>query len=74
MPRRVVPPPSAVRLLAVCLGAAVVWSLLGGTPVVGFRQQYDVAPDGRFLINVNVDEGTAAPITVITNWHPEGKK
>ena len=47
---------------------------LGGTPVFGFRQQYDVAPDGRFLINVNVDEGTAAPITVITNWNPGGKK
>jgi hypothetical protein len=42
--------------------------------LTGTRQQYDVAPDGRFLINVNVDEGTAAPITVITNWHPGGKK
>ena len=48
--------------------------VLGGTVVVGFRQQYDVAPDGRFLINVNVEEGTAAPITVITNWNPEAKK
>ena len=47
---------------------------LGGTEVVGTRQQYDVAPDGRFLINVNVDEATAAPITVITNWQPEAKK
>jgi hypothetical protein len=46
----------------------------GGTPVIGVRQQYDVAPDGRFLINVSVDESTAAPITVITNWQPEGKK
>ena len=47
---------------------------LGGTPVIGTRQQYDVAPDGRFLINVSVDEGSAAPITVITNWNPEAKK
>ncbi len=47
---------------------------LGGTPVVGFRQQYDVAPDGRFLINVSVDESSAAPITVITNWNPEARK
>ena len=47
---------------------------LGGTEVVGTRQQYDVAPDGRFLINVSVDEGNAAPITVITNWNPEAKK
>ena len=46
----------------------------GGGPLSGTRQQYDVAPDGRFLINVNVEEGTAAPITVITNWQPEGKK
>jgi len=46
----------------------------GGGRFGGTRQQYDVAPDGRFLINVNVDEGTAAPITVITNWHPEAKK
>ena len=46
----------------------------GGTVVVGTRQQYDVAPDGRFLINVNADESTAAPITVITNWNPEAKK
>ena len=37
-------------------------------------QQYDVAPDGRFLINLNVDETAAAPITVITNWNPEAKK
>ena len=42
--------------------------------VVGTRQQYDVAPDGRFLINVRVEEANAAPITVITNWHPEAKK
>ena len=41
---------------------------------ISLRQQYDVAPDGRFLINVNVDEATTAPITVITNWNPEAKK
>jgi len=46
----------------------------GGTPRAGLRQQYDVAPDGRFLINVSVDEATAAPITVITNWNPDAKK
>jgi hypothetical protein len=46
----------------------------GGTVMGGMRQQYDVAPDGRFLINVSVEEGTAAPITVITNWNPEAKK
>jgi hypothetical protein len=47
---------------------------VGGTPVSGTPQQYDVAPDGRFLINVSMDETAAAPITVITNWDPEAKK
>ncbi len=46
----------------------------GGTPDISLRQQYDVAPDGRFLINVSVEDGTAAPITVITNWNPDAKK
>ena len=31
--------------------------------------QYDVARDGRFLINVAVEEGTS-PITLIQNWKP----
>ena len=43
----------------------------GGTSPVGVTQQYDVAPDGRFLINVNADEGGASPITVIQNWKPK---
>jgi serine/threonine-protein kinase len=43
---------------------------LGGAAVAGTRQQYDVAPDGRFLINVSTGEGGAAPITVIQNWTP----
>ncbi len=36
-------------------------------------RQYDVAPDGRFLINTVLDEA-AAPITLILNWNPEAKK
>jgi Tol biopolymer transport system component len=60
-----------------------------GTPVVLFltrivsggvdngqsRQgrQYDVAPDGRFLINTILDSAPA-PITLLMNWHPEAKK
>ena len=31
--------------------------------------QYDVAPDGRFLVNVTTQEG-ASPITIILNWTP----
>jgi hypothetical protein len=54
-----------------------------GTPVVLFRtriygggvdtslgSQYDVARDGRFLINTVLDEATATPITLIQNWQP----
>jgi hypothetical protein len=33
-----------------------------------------VAPDGRFLINTVLDDVATAPITLLTNWHPEGKK
>jgi hypothetical protein len=39
-----------------------------GTSPVGTGRQYDVAPDGRFLINVTDDEVSAPPITVILNW------
>jgi Tol biopolymer transport system component len=41
----------------------------GGVDTQGGRQ-YDVAPDGRFLINTVVDGGDAAPITLIQNWNP----
>ena len=34
---------------------------------------YDVAPDGRFLINTVLDSA-AAPITLIQNWRPNAKK
>ena len=53
-----------------------------GTPVVLFptriygggvdnqqNRQYDVAPDGRFLINTVLD-AAAAPITLLQNWRP----
>ncbi len=56
--------------------------LAAGTPVKLFQtriaggvedaqqgREYDVAPDGRFLINT-VPESAAAPITLILNWHP----
>ena len=37
------------------------------------ERQYDVAPDGRFLINMEL-ESAAAPITPLMNWTPEAKK
>jgi hypothetical protein len=32
------------------------------------RPQYDVAHDGRFLINMTTEEATAPPITISLNW------
>jgi len=45
--------------------------LFGGTSPVGTSWQYDVAPDGRFLINVTVGDAATPPITVIQNWTPK---
>jgi hypothetical protein len=33
--------------------------------------EYDVAPDGRFLVNETMDEAGATPITVFLNWTPQ---
>jgi Tol biopolymer transport system component len=47
----------------------------GLVPVVGWSQQYDVTADGqRFLLNVDVSDVTAAPLTVVTNWTSGLKK
>ena len=46
-----------------------------GPGIPGTRSQYAVAPDGRFLMNVPVDEAaTAPPITVVVNWAAGLKK
>jgi hypothetical protein len=37
-------------------------------------RQYDVAPDGRFLVNVVLDSGPAPPIMLIQNWNPDAGK
>ena len=47
--------------------------ILGSGVDAGQGRQYDVAPDGRFLINTELD-AAAASITLLMNWHPEGKK
>lgn len=39
----------------------------------GQGRNYDVAPDGRFLINTMLAEA-AAPITLIQSWQPDAKK
>src|SRR5262249_51887885 len=43
-------------------------------PTSSYRAQYDVAPDGRFLINVTIEDATAPPITLLLNWHTEHGK
>jgi Tol biopolymer transport system component len=60
--------------------------LISGTPQMLFRshifqggrdlqqgRQYDVAADGRFLINTELNDDSATPITLIMNWSPDTK-
>jgi eukaryotic-like serine/threonine-protein kinase len=47
--------------------------VLNGGAGVSPGRQYDVAPDGRFLIN-QVQETGSAPITLIENWNPDAGK
>jgi hypothetical protein len=39
----------------------------------GYRQQYDVAADGRVLINETTEDASASPITLLLNWKPQTK-
>jgi Tol biopolymer transport system component len=61
--------------------------LIPGTPQMLFRshifqggrdsqqgRQYDVAADGRFLINTELNDEAPAPITLIQNWSPDAKE
>ena len=45
-----------------------------GITGVARKPQYAVAPDGRFLMNVAVEEATGPPITIVLNWDAELKK
>jgi eukaryotic-like serine/threonine-protein kinase len=40
------------------------------TPAITYRQQYDIAPDGRFLINETTEDAYTSPITLLLNWKP----
>ena len=42
----------------------------GTGTVSALRPQSDVAPDGRFLVNVAIDDSAPFPITLIVNWKP----
>jgi serine/threonine-protein kinase len=61
--------------------------LVPGTPQMLFRahisqggrdtqqgRQYDVAADGRFLINTDLNADAPPPITLIQNWKPDTKE
>lgn len=46
----------------------------GGVPSAQDGSSYDVAADGRFLINAAVGESSTAPITLIQNWNPDAER
>ncbi|MES2604240.1 MAG: hypothetical protein V4603_04835, partial [Pseudomonadota bacterium] len=46
-------------------------SVHGWDGTLGGGPQYDVAADGRFLLNVYLEAGTNTPITLIQNWNPD---
>jgi hypothetical protein len=46
--------------------------IYGGSVDAQQGRQYDVAPDGRVLINTELDSADA-PITLLQNWNPEAK-
>ena len=66
---------ASIRTTATTLDAGVPAALFqtrrlgGGSNVIGRSHQYDVAADGRFLINVDA-ELSATPITLLLNWKP----
>ena len=47
--------------------------IVGGGVDNAQGRQYDVARDGRFLINTVLDDA-ALPITLLQNWNPGNKK
>ena len=46
--------------------------IVGGGVDAGPGRQYDVARDGRFLIDTVLDDAVS-PVTLIQNWRPEVK-
>ncbi len=45
--------------------------IYGGGLDNGLGPQYDVTPQGGFLINTVVGEGATYPITLIQDWNPD---
>jgi hypothetical protein len=48
--------------------------ILGGGGELQGGRQYDVAPDGRFLINRVRDADATPTVTLIQNWNPDARK
>jgi hypothetical protein len=46
--------------------------IVGGGTDLSVGTNYDIARDGRILINTDLDEA-ASPITLIQNWKPPAK-
>jgi hypothetical protein len=68
--------PIAVRPSSLDPGTPVVLfptRIVGGGVDAQQGRQYDVAPDGRFLVNTLLD-GADAPIRLMLNWNPEAKQ
>jgi hypothetical protein len=42
--------------------------IVGGGTDVNLGVQYDISPDGRFLINTTLDDVGTTPITLLQNW------
>jgi Tol biopolymer transport system component len=59
-------PPIALFRTRLATGANVTTGLS--------KPQYAVAPDGRFLMNVSVDDNIASPISIVLNWATALKK
>jgi hypothetical protein len=48
---------------------------VGTTARLPYRQQYVVSADGQsFVMNSEVAEGSASPISIILNWQPKGRQ
>jgi len=68
--------PIAVNGASVDPGAPVMLfhtHIAGGGVDAQQGRNYDVAPDGRFLINTVLDD-VIAPITLLMNWRPDAKR
>jgi len=64
------PPRSASAAWGRCIEPPT--RIYGGGVDIGQGPEFDVARDGRFLINTVLNDATA-PITLLQNWNPESK-